>query len=292
MSKLLTSRARILIVSVCSLFIMLLLSACQGVVSSGGSGYGTTAANNSTITGQVQAVNAQAHSVTLLVNGQQVTISGLTAQQIAALQSQVNKNYAIQVTQSGNNSYTIDQNTEPQEADNTTTSATTAANENGSPAQGTIEFAGKVQNASNNNVVVATPDGQSLSINIVNGQTDLSDLNGAQLNAGQVVKVKASTDQNGNFTATKLGIEKLEDQQKDMASAQYKGITTSAVGSSNRISFKVGNKNYSFPIANGADLKDFNSNAHSINANVPVEVKVTFNGTSGTVVSIDNPNGN
>jgi hypothetical protein len=285
MSKLFTNRVRILIVGICSLFIVVLLSACQGVVSSsGGYSTGTTTAGTPSISGQIQAVNTQAHSVTLLINGQQITVGGLTDQQIAALQSQVGKVYAFQATQSGNNSYTINQNTQPQEENSTVSS------QSGTPVQGSIEFAGKVQSVNNNTATVSTPNGQNLTINIVTGQTDTSDMNGTPLSAGQIVKVKAMTNQNGNFVASKIGIDKPEDQQQDMSTVQYQGVTTSAVGTNNQISFKVGNNSYSFPIASGADLKDFNNNAQSINNNVQVQVKVAFNGTNGTAVKISNPN--
>lgn len=290
MSKLFAKQVRVLIVGVCSLFIVVLLSACQGVVTTPNGSYssGTVTSGNSTITGQIQAVNAQAHSVTLLVNGQQFTISGLTDQQIATVQSQVNKTYSFQVTESGKNAYTINQNTQPQEANNNTSAP--ISNQNGAPAPGSIEFAGKVQSVNGSSFVVNTPDGQSLTVNIVNGQTDTSDLDGMQLRSGQIIKVKAFTDQNGNFVASKVGIEKLEDQQKDLFTAQYQGMTTSAVGTSDQVSFKVGHKSYSFPIGTGADLKDFNYNAQSIGNNIAVKVKVTFNGTNGTVTDISNPN--
>lgn len=295
MSNLFTKQVRILIVSVCSLFIVVLLSACQGVVTSTGTGSssgGTSATGTNYITGQILSVNPQAHSVTLQANGQQITVSGLTDQQIAALQSQVHQNYTFQVTQSGSNAYTINSNTQPQEASSSNTSTPAAvSNQNGTPAQGNIQFAGHVQSANGSNVVVGTPDGQNLTINIVTGQTDTSDMNGTALSSGQVVKVKAHTDQNGNFVADKVSIDnKLEDQQKDMSTVQYQGVTTSAVGTNNQISFKVGNKSYSFPIGTGADLKDFNNNAQSINSNQTVKVKVFFNGTNGTATDISNPN--
>jgi hypothetical protein len=272
-----------------------LLSACQGVVTSNGTGLssnGTATTGSNSITGQVVSVNPQAHSVTVQVNGQQVTIGGLTDQQIAALQSQTNQTYNFQVTPSGSNAYTINQNSQPQEANsnNTSTSSSTSS-QSGTPVQGNIEFTGKVQSVNGSNVVVSTPDGQTLSLNIVTGQTDTSDMKGTQLSSGQVIKVKAITDQSGNFVASKLGIEKPDDQQQqDMSTVQYQGVTTSAVGSSNQISFKVGNKSYSFPISNTADLKDFNNNAQSIQNNMQVQVKVTFNGTNGTVIKVSNPN--
>jgi hypothetical protein len=301
MSNFITKQARILIVSVCSLFIVVLLSACQGVVTSNGSGYssnGATTTGSNYITGQIQSVNLQAHSVTLLVNGQQFTVSGLSDQQTAALQSQVNQTYTFQVTQSGTNAYTINQNTQPQEANsnnnsNNTSTSSSTSNQSGTPVQGNIQFAGKVQSINGSNVVVSTPDGQSLTVTVITNQansTDLSDMKGMQLSSGQVVKVKAITDQNGNFVATKVGIDKLDDQQKDLMTVQYQGVTTSAVGADRRISFKVGNKSYSFPISTIADLKDFGNNAQSIGNNVVVKVKVTFNGTNGTATDISNPN--
>lgn len=297
MQQLLMGRVRILIVSVCSLFLMVLLSACQGVVSTNG---GTNAGSNNgtgnngsatTLVGAVQSVNAQSHSVTLLVNGQQVTVNGLTDQQIAALQSQVNKTYSIQVTPAGSNTYTISPNTQPQESDNNATSVTTSnnnTNNNGTPVQGSIEFTGRVQGVNNNNVTVSLPNGEGLAVAIINGRTDLSDMNGTQPGAGQTLKIKAVTDQGGNFTATKLSMPKADDQQQDLNTVQYQGMTTSAVGGNNQISFKVGNKSYSYPIGAGADLKDFNGNAQSIGNNIPVKVKVIFNGNSGTAVSVDN----
>ena len=297
MSKLFTKQVRLLSVSVCSLFIIVLLSACQGVVTSNGNGYssnGAATTGSSYITGQIQSVNTQAHSVTLLVNGQQFTVSGLTDQQIAALQSQKNQTYTFQLTQpvrSGTSAYTIHQNTQPQEASsNSTPTSSAVSNQNSTPVQGNMQFAGKVQSVSGNNFVVSTPDGQSLSINIIIGQTDTSNMDDTQLSAGQIIRVKATTDQNGNFVASRLSLDKPDDQQYDMSNAQYLGVTTSAVGTSNQISFQVGNKSYSFPISPRADLGDFNDNAQSIQNNMQVQVKVTFNGTNGKVVKISNPN--
>lgn len=298
MSNLFTKQVRFLIVGACSLFIVVLLSACQGVVTSNGSGYsssGTATTGGNNITGQIVSVNPQAHSVTLSVSGQQITVSGLTDQQIQLLQSQINHTYTFQLTQavqSGTSAYTINQNTQPQEANNNngSSSSSSGSNQGGTPVLGNIEFAGKVQNVNGSSITVGTPDSQNLTINIVTGQTDTSDMNGTALNSGLTIKVKAHTDQNGNFVADKIGIDKPEDQQQDMSTVQYQGVTTSAVGSDNRISFKVGDNTYSFPIGTGADLKDFNNNAQSIQNGVQVQVKVTFNGNNGTVVKISNPN--
>src|SRR5579884_897059 len=259
MSNLFTKQVRFLIVGACSLFIIVLLSACQGVVTSSGNGYssnGAATSGSNSITGQIVSVNAQAHSVTLSVSGQQFTVSGLTNQQIQLLQSHLNQNYTFQLTQpiqTGTSSYTINQNTEPQVANNNngSSSSSSSSNQGGTSVAGNIEFAGRVQNANGSSVTVGTPDGQSLTVNIVTGQTDTSDMNGTTLSSGQTVKVKAHTDQNGNFVADKISIDKPNDQQQDMSTVQYQGVTTSAVGSDNRISFKVGNNSYSFPIGTG-----------------------------------------
>src|SRR5216683_3048726 len=65
-----------------------------------------------------------------------------------------------------------------------------------------------------------------------------------------------------------------------MNTVDFKGVTTSAVGSDGVIHFKVGNKSYSFSISSSTDLGDFN-NAQSIQANQAVKVEVLFNGNSG-----------
>lgn len=283
MNTQLASKIRMAVVCVCGLFILLLFSACAGVATTGG----TTNGSTSTITGKIQSVNAQAHSVTLLVNGQQITVSGLSDQQISALQSQVNKTYSIQVTSSGTNSYTINAGTNPQENDNENTTPT-AANASSTNAAGTIEFTGKVQSYSGSTIIVQMPDGQSLNMSIVNGQADLSDLNGASPSVGQMLKVSANADASGNYTVNKVSIPSADDIQKDQNTVQYQGITTSAVSTSNQISFKVGNKSYTYRIGTGADLKDFSNNAQAIGANIPVKVTVAFANNTGTVTSVGN----
>src|SRR5579863_6114322 len=96
-----------LLVCVVSLVIIALLAAC------GSNTAGTNTAGTTSLTGTVVSVNAAQHSAVLTVNGQQVTVSGLTDQQVAALQTQVGKVYTFQVTGSGN-SYTIVPNSTPQ----------------------------------------------------------------------------------------------------------------------------------------------------------------------------------
>jgi len=294
MNKFLTGHLQMFVVVIGSLFIMMLFSACQGFAIPGTNG--TT--GSATLIGQVQSVNASAHSVTLTVNGQQLTVNGLTDQQVALLQSQQGKRYSIQVTQAGTNTYTISTNTQPQETDSATPGVINTMPENNAPENtnngvnepGTIEFEGKVQSVNNNNITVGLPDGQGLSMNIVNGQTDEGDLNGAQLTVGQIVKATATANtSDGSFTASKLDIAK-PDETQNQNTVKYQGYTTSAVGSDNKLNFKVGNKSFSYSIVNGADLKDFNYSAQSIGNNVPVKVKVAFNNGTGTVVSVDNGN--
>jgi len=74
MNKFLTGHLQMFVVVIGSLFIMMLFSACQGFAIPGTNG--TT--GSATLIGQVQSVNASAHSVTLTVNGQQLTVNGLT----------------------------------------------------------------------------------------------------------------------------------------------------------------------------------------------------------------------
>ena len=292
MNKFLSGRLQMFIVVISSLFVMMLFTACQGLAIPG-----TNSTNGTNggfiITGQVQSVNASAHSATLSVNGQQVTVNGLTDQQVSSLQSQLNKTFSIHVTQAGTNTYTISANTNPQENNNATpgvTSNTPTNTNNGVNEPGTIDFMGTVQSVSNGSITVGMPGGQGLPMNIVNGQTDLGDLNGALPSVGQSVKVTATANPtDGSFTASKLDVAK-PDQTQDQNTVKYQGVTTSGVGTDNKLNFKVGNKSFSYPIGTGAELKDFNFNAQSISSGFTVKAKVVFNGTTGTAVSVDNAN--
>ena len=283
MNQSLVNRVRLLVASVGILFVMVLFSAC-----SGGAIIGTSGPNGSTqVTGSVVSVNSQAHSVTLNVNGQQITVTGLTDTQIQALQTQTGKQYTIQVSSAGTNTYAINAGTDPLENDNGTPSITT---QNTSNTQvGEIEFIGAVQSSTASSVTVRTPDGQTLQMNIVNGQSDLSDLNGVVPGVGQLVQVKAVTNPDGSFMISKLDAPKADDLQKQNI-VTYTGMTISAVGADNKLNFKVGNKSFSYQIGIGADLKDFNNNAQSVSSNVMVKADVQFNGSTGTVTSISNAN--
>ncbi len=282
MKKILMQRIQIGFVCLASLFVMILFSACAGVagVTSTGTGSSTT-----TITGSIQSVNTTNHTVTLNVNGQQFTIGGLSDQQIAAIQSQVGKTYSIQVVQNGT-SYTINSGTDPQEDVNGTPGVSTPES-NGQSQQGSIQFVGKVQSANGSTLVVSLPNGQNITMNVVNGQTDLTDMNGAQPTVGQIVKVTVNANTDGSFTAEKVGIADSGDQASQNT-VEYQGVTSSAVGSDNMIHFVVGNQTLSFQIGSGADLGDFNDSAQSIPANQAVKVTVVFNGSTGSVTKVSN----
>ncbi len=133
------------------------------------------------------------------------------------------------------------------------------------------------------------PDGSTLSMSIVSGQTDLSKFNNALPGVGQVIKVSATAN-NGIFTATDLKPTDSGDLQ-DQNTATYQGVTNQAVGSDRMIHFTVGNRSFSFAIASTAELKDFNGNAQSIANSTSVKVKVLFNGTSGSALDVSNNNG-
>jgi hypothetical protein len=110
MKQLQQLRLRTIAGCIFGLFIMMLFTACAGVAT-------TTNANGTTTTiinGTIVSVNASAHSATLNVGDQQVTVSGLTDQQVAPLQANQGKPYAFQATQTGNQTYSIQSNTEPQ----------------------------------------------------------------------------------------------------------------------------------------------------------------------------------
>ncbi|HVB25991.1 MAG TPA: DUF5666 domain-containing protein [Ktedonobacteraceae bacterium] len=279
-------RVQTIVLGIIGLVLMVLFSACSGV--SGNGGPGTTY----TITGQVQTTSSASHSVTLTVNGQSITITGLTNQELAALQPQVGKTYTISAIQNSDGSYTINSNSTPVVTVGGTSGIETDtpdANQTSttSSVQGSIQFIGKVQRVSSSSITVAMPDGTNVTMSIVNGQTDMSDFNGALPGNGQLIKVEANANTDGSYTATKLSMTDSTDVQ-DQNVVTFQGMTTSAVGSDNVLHFTVGNKSYSFAIGTGADLGDFNNNAQSISSNQAVKVDVTFTGSTGTITQVSN----
>jgi hypothetical protein len=268
-----------MVVGIAALVLMIMFTACAGV--------GTTNSNgltNLTFSGSVVSVNAANHSVTLNVNGQTKTINNIPDNVISNLQSQVGKFYTIQVTQNSDGSYSIESGTNvtPEANETSDNNQPTSVNEPGS-----IDFIGSVQSANNGSVVVKMPDNSTLTL-VVNGQTDLSKLNGSLPSAGQLIKVSAAAS-NGSFIATELKPTDSGDLQ-DQNTVKYQGVTTQAVGSDRVIHFTVGNRSYSFPIVSTAELKDFNGNAQSISSATSVKVEVQYNGTSGTALDVSNNN--
>ena len=282
MKKIMRSRFQTILVCVIGLLMMILVTACAGVPGTSGN----------TITGAIVSVNAAQHSATLNVNGQQVTVSGLTDQQVTTLQAQVGKTYTIQVTQGSGNSYTINSNSTPELIETNTpqpnvTETTNSTEPQTSLEQGNISFTGKVQSAGNNRIVVSMPNGQTLSMSI-NSQTDLSDFNGALPTTGTLVKVKATANTDGSFTASTVKPATPGDLDQNVI--DYHGVTISAVGSDRVLHFKVATKSYSFTIGSTANLSDFNNNAQSIGNNLQVKVEVQFNGATGTVIQVGDSN--
>ena len=282
MKKIMQSRFQTILVCVIGLLMMILVTACAGVPGTSGN----------TITGAIVSVNTAQHSATLNVNGQQVTVSGLTDQQVTTLQAQVGKTYTIQVTQGSGNSYTINSNSTPELIETNTpqpnvTETTNSTEPQTSLEQGNISFTGKVQSVGNNRIVVSMPNGQTLSMSI-NSQTDLSDFNGALPTTGTLVKVKATANTDGSFTASTVKPATPGDLDQNVI--DYHGVTTSAVGSDRVLHFKVATKSYSFTIGSTANLSDFNNNAQSIGNNLQVKVEVQFNGATGTVIQVGDSN--
>jgi Domain of unknown function (DUF5666) len=291
--KKMIQRFPIIVVCAVSILFMALFAACSGVAV-------PTTNSPVTVTGTIKSVNTANGngSVTLTVNGQDVTINGLSSAQVAQLQSQVGKTYSITAVQNSDGSYTISTGSSAITIAVGTPAGIQTPGSNGSgsagtPVAGTISFIGKVQNSSSSSVVVNLPNGSTLSLNIVNGTTDLGDFNNTTPTVGATIKVDANANTDGSYTATKLGSTDQGDLSNPtkLNTVDFKGMTTSAVGSDNVLHFTVGNKSYSYTIGSGADLSDFNNNAQSIQANQPVKVEVLFNGSNGSVTKVSLNNG-
>jgi len=285
-------------VCVVALVFVVLVSACAGVNTNG---------NTTTVAGPVVSVDAQNHSVSLNFNGQTIKINGLTNQEVALLQANSSKisSISLQATQNSDGSYTISagQNSvtitftsggsstfnsdgTPEANNNETPNANEPQGQN---EPGSISFIGTVKNVSSSSILVGLPDGSTLSMAIVNGQTDLSDFNGALPGVNQLIKVDATANADGSFLASQLKSTDSSDIQ-DQNTVEFDGVTTGAVGFDHVIHFKVGNKSLSFAIGSASDLGDFNGNAQSIGNNVSVKVEVQYQGTTATVTKVSNAN--
>jgi hypothetical protein len=258
--------------SVVSLVIMILFAACSGV---------GTPVTGTTLSGTITSVDAAHHSVTITSGGQSYTITGLTDQEIQVLSTQINKVYTIHVTQNSDGSYTLTSGTEPTPGAEPETPGANNATPSTSTGVGSISFTGPVQSASASSLTVKLPDNSTITMGI-NASTDQSDLNGAQLTNGQLVKIEANA-ANGSFTATKI---KHADNSDNIV--DFQGQTTQAVGSDNVLHFSVGGHSYSYAISSTAKLDDFGGNAHSIASGASVKVEVMFTGTTGSITKIRN----
>jgi hypothetical protein len=262
-----------IVVGIAALVLMIMFTACAGVGATNSNGV-----TNLTFSGSVVSVNPQNHSVTLNVNGQTKTISGIPDNVISNLQSQIGKFYAIQVTQNSDGSYSIESGTNvtPEANETPNSNETASVNEPGS-----IKFIGSVTSSNNGILVVSMPGGSSLSMN-TNG-ADLGDFNNALPGVGTRVKVEVTGNADGSFTATKIG---NVDSSDDPNAVEFQGVTTQAVGADHVVHFAVGNKGYAFTIASSTDLSEFNGNAQSIASGTTVKVAVEYNGSTATITKI------
>jgi hypothetical protein len=268
-----------IVVGIAALVLMVLFSACAGVGT-------TTPGGVTTLSGSVVSVDLNNHSVTLNVNGQTQTIKNIPNDVLTTLQSQVGHVYSIQVTQNSDGTYSIESGTNvtPETNETPNSNETPSVNEPGS-----IDFIGSVRSVNSSSIVVSMPDGSTLSMSIVSGQTDLSKFHNALPGVGQVIKVSATAN-NGSFTATDLKPTDSGDLQ-DQNTVTYQGVATQAVGADRVLHFAVGNRSFNVAIASTAELKDFNGNAQSIANGTSVKVKVQFSGTSGSALDVSNNNG-
>jgi Domain of unknown function (DUF5666) len=267
------------IVGIAALVVMVLFSACAGVGTNAG-------ASTLNMSGSVVSVDTQHNSVTVSVNGQTKTINNVPSNVLTALQGQVGKIYAFQVTQNSDGSYNIVSGTNVTPEANEGITPETNNETPGVNEPGNIQFIGNIRSSSNGSIVVSMPDGSSLSMS-TNAQTDLGDFNNTLPGVNTRVKVEANANTDGSFTATKIG---NVDSSDDPTMVKFQGVTSQAVGSDRVIHFTVGNKSFSFPIASNADLTDFNGNAQSIQSGVHVKMTVQFSGTGGSVIDLGNSN--
>lgn len=280
-----TSFVRHVVISMAVLVVMVLFSACSGL----GNG-------QSTLTGSI--VSASNGTVVISVNGQQDTIKNVPASVISQLQSQglVGKTYTVQVTTNSDGSFSIvsggnftessndgtpTTNETPSTNDTPSTNETPSTETTTANEPGSMTFYGNVQSAGTNSLVVTMPTGGTLSFT-TNSSTDLADWNNALPGVGTHVKVVVNANNDGSFTATKVG---NVDAANNATQAIYTGVTTSALGSDRMLHFTVGNRSFTFAVASNADLSAFNGN---IANGTTVTVTVQFNGSTGSVVQVGN----
>lgn len=288
-----THRSSVLVV-VSACCVLLGVSACTGIPRDPGmqaASTGTAVAGRSSpviyISGTVQSVDPVGHSAFLLISGQQITINGLTDEQINYLRSSQGSVLTVQANQTASNTYTIATgSTMMLGASPTPVLVAGPGNGPATSVSGTIEFVGSVLNANNNNITVRMPDNQGLQMSMLNGQTDIEDFQGRQPAVGQMVKVKAMTMPDGTFQAASLDIANTDDLQR-LNVVEYKGAFSGIAGSNNQFSIHIGNRNFTFPVGAGINLNDLHLNMQPSGSNLFMKIEVAFNGASGSIVQIE-----
>jgi hypothetical protein len=294
MKKSLLNHVRPLVVCIAGLCIMVFFAACSGVATTTNSNGTTT----SSITGKLVSVNPSTQSATFSTNNnQQVTVNQLPSDLITQLQSRVGQQVTLTVTQNGN-TYNFSANTSvtangtPVATANTTTTTSGQPTTTAAVEPGKLDFYGKVQSINASGITVAMPNGDAITM-AINAQTDRdSDFANGQPTIGQQIELKGITNQDGTFTATKLGFLKQDDLSDTVKlnTVDFEGVTTSTVGSDKALHFTVGNKPYTFTLNTATtEIKHFNTNQpQAIPNNQPVKVTVQFNGSNGTVTKVEN----
>jgi hypothetical protein len=174
----------------------------------------------------------------------------------------------------------------------TTSSITPGTSQPTTPGQtttaipGSIQLTGPIKSVDASTIVVQMPDGP-LTMSITS-QTDRSHYKNSQPAAGQLVNVDTSFI-NGVFLATKLEPADAKDAQSQNI-VQYQGQAISPVGADNILHLGIGNKTWNFQITPSTSLSKFDNNAHAIQANQMLKVKVQFSGSNGIALKIDTDN--
>ncbi len=150
---------------------------------------------------------------------------------------------------------------------------------------GGISFIGPVKSINGSSLVMSAPNGQTFTLKIT-PQTDLSGYGGSLPTTGASVDMDSAANPDGSYSATILKPARAGDP--DINVIAYIGMTTSPVGTNRVIHMTAGLKSYTFTISPTADLTDFGGNAQAIGNNVSVKVKVRYNGSATTVVSVGN----
>ena len=153
---------------------------------------------------------------------------------------------------------------------------------------GGISFIGPVKSVTSSSLVMTAPNGQTFTLKIT-PQTDLSGYSGSLPTVGASVDMDSAANPDGSYSATILKPSRQGDP--DLNVIAYTGITTSAVGADRVIHLTAGLKSYTFTISPTANLSDFGGNAQAIGNNTSVKVKVQYNGSATTVVSVGNASG-